>query len=295
VDRKRAESDLQATVALRTRELAEASILRDEADKANQTKSEFLATMSQEIRTPMNGVIGMTDLLLRTDLDEKQRKFADVVHQSAETLVKLINSVLDISKLESSRVELEAIDFTISDCVDHVMFLLTEQAAHKKIDFSANVDEIARRVLKGDCGRLQQVLQNLLSNAIKFTDHGAVRLTVSGREIDEDRMALRIEVQDNGCGFDGTVRDKLFQTFQQADGSINRRYGGSGLGLAICKQIITLMHGQIDVESEPGKGSFCRMEKEKPLHRQQWTILYPACARSWWTIARLIESLSSVI
>jgi two-component system, sensor histidine kinase and response regulator len=264
VDRKQTEDDLKATVVLRTRELAEASVLRDEADQANQAKSEFLANMSHEIRTPMNGVIGMTDLLLRTDLDAAQRKYANVVQQSAENLVKLINNVLDISKLESTQVEIEAIDFRMSDCVDHVVLLLTALAARKNIDFAADTDEVSRRVLKGDPARVQQALQNLLSNAIKFTQAGTVKLTISGTEVGRDRIALRIEVRDSGCGFDKAAGEKLFQTFQQADKSINRRFGGSGLGLAICKQIVMLMDGQIGAESEPGKGSLFWVEITLP-------------------------------
>jgi signal transduction histidine kinase/CheY-like chemotaxis protein len=264
VDRKQTQQALEAEIADRTRELAEASRLREEADRANRTKSEFLANMSHEIRTPMNGVIGMTDLLLRTDLSQIQRSYANAVYLSADTLIKLINNVLDISKLEAGKVELEEMNFRIGDYVDHVVLLMSGMAAHKQVAFSAEVDTVARHVLKGDPDRIQQVLFNLLSNAIKFTDHGAIALTIKGTEVDRGRVTLRIDVRDSGCGFDQEVSAKLFQTFGQADGSISRRFGGSGLGLAICKEIVTLMGGKIGAESEPGKGSTFWVELTLP-------------------------------
>ncbi len=258
----RIQEGLRAQVAQRTRDVEAATRLRDkadkareEADKANLAKSEFLADMSHDIRTPMNGIIGMTDLLLRTKLDPAQHRFADAVRTSADTLLKLVNNVLDLSKLESKKVELEAIDLRLVDCFNQTVSLLEPLAKKKQIELEVDVAPIARQTFSGDPARVSLIVQNLLSNAIKFTDQGAVSLKISGEPADPQSVAIRIEVKDTGCGFDRAFRDRLFQKFQQADESISRRYGGSGLGLALCKQIVALMGGEIGAESEPGKGS----------------------------------------
>ncbi len=245
-------ANLEKVVNERTRELKEALKY---ARVANEVKSSFLATMSHEIRTPMNGVIGMAQLLLENNLNAAQKDQAKNIVESAEALLVILNDILDISKLEAGKLDLESVDFDVHDMLNRVVKLFEQKAQEKNNSLVCEIDPQMPSWITGDVGRLRQVLLNLVGNALKFTQKGTVTLKVKVEKQCEKLVWVCFEINDTGMGILPDMLPSLFEKFTQADSSISRQFGGTGLGLAICKKIIGLMDGEIGVESELGKGS----------------------------------------
>jgi len=236
---------------------AEAETLRAKelAEKANRAKSEFLANMSHEIRTPLNGVMGMTDLALETSLTAEQREFLETVKASSEALLVVINDILDFSKIEAGRMELEQVEFALRDCVESALKTVAVRADEKGLELLCEVAPQVPEVVKGDAGRLRQVVINLVGNAIKFTDKGEISVRVQMEQESLEDGLLHFTVADTGIGVSPEKRDSIFAPFSQADSSTTRKYGGTGLGLTISSRLVAMMQGKIWVESEKGVGS----------------------------------------
>jgi len=246
---------LQAREVTIRQQAGELAAARDVALRASEIKNQFLATVSHEIRTPMNAVIGLTDVVLETKLDDEQRSMLETVRGSGEMLLGILNDILDFSKIESGRIELEHRVFSLRDCIEDCLELLASRAAEREVELAYDHPRSAPSWIFGDPVRLRQIVMNLVSNAVKFTQRGEVVVTVRQAPSEGGRPRLRIAVRDTGIGIPRERLDRLFQPFSQVDASTTRRFGGTGLGLAITRRLAERMGGEVTVESEPGRGS----------------------------------------